>query len=451
MAPATERENGMRNGMKSKILLFAAFVMGAAMAHAGFVDASIMIDRAANNKTLTVKYDGARASTVELRINGKSIASKKVSDQFNVGETTFDIDVAALDSGTNKVEIRLYDAGGKLLGSENSDIKIDRSGDGPVFFTSPKPNSTAQGTIDIQVGFKTQFKNVYVSFFVNDEFKILKNYAPYTYHWDTMTVPNGWQEVQAWVVDDNNATFKTEKLRIFVDNPGGRTQRQDPVTEPTKPSNTTKPADPQKPVTAPMNANITKPANSGNGTAGSGQATGTQAAEPGKGQPITISNDPLRPGDLVVENTKPNNTKPTEVKPAEVKPITITPGVRLPDTDRFDIYLGGEKVKFDVAPRVTEGIPLTPFRHLLESYGGEVKWTHGSKEVDGSADGQKIWFKIGDANALVNGQSIQLERAPFIENGRSIVPLSFMTMALNLDISYDPATGHVLIQTAGKK
>lgn len=447
MAPATKRDNGMRNGIKSKILLFVALVMGAAVAQAGFVDASIMIDRAANNKTLTVKYDGARASTVELRINGQSIASKKVSDQFNTGETTFDIDVAALESGNNKVEIRLYDAGGKLLGTENSEIKIDRSREGPVYFTSPKPNSTAQGTIDIQVGFKSQLKNIYVSFFVNDEFKILKNYAPYTYHWDTMTVPNGWHEVQAWVVDDANATFKTEKLRIFVDNPGGRTKRQDPPATPDKP---VKPADATAPVTAPIKADITKPAVSGNGMAGTGQATGAQAAEPHKGQAVTISNDPARPGDLVVENNKP--TQPADpVKPAEAKPIAIVPGVRLPDTDRFDIYLGGEKINFDVAPRVTDGIPLSPFRHLIESYGGEVKWTHATKEVDGDADGQTIWFKIGDPNAKVNGQTVQLERAPFIENGRSIVPLSFMTAALHLDISYDPATGHVLIQTASKK
>jgi hypothetical protein len=88
---------------------------------------------------------------------------------------------------------------------------------------------------------------------------------------------------------------------------------------------------------------------------------------------------------------------------------------------------------------------------LLESYGGDVKWTHETKEVNGDADGQLIWFKIGDPEAKVNGQSVFLETAPFIEKGRSIVPLSFMTQALNLNIQYDANTGHVLIQTASKK
>lgn len=456
----------MRKRTKSKLLICAALVISAVVAQASFVDASIMIDRAANNKTITVKYDKARAAVVELRINGVSIASKTVSDQFDSGESTFDIDVASLESGKNKVEIRLFDAKGKLLGTQDSEIKIDRSGDGPVYFVSPKPNAQTQGVVDIQVGFRSTLKNVYVSFFVNDEFKILKNFPPYTYRWDTMTVANGWHEVQAWVVDDANANFRTEKLRLFVDNPGGRTKRQNPDALGTKPTekpaeaaNAEKPKTEGTKVSVPMNANVTKSTGSGTAATGTGTAasTKTNAVDPLKTQKsntgsatpanVTITNDPANTNDLVVLNTKVDKTDAT---PA-LKPLTIAPGRRLPDTDHFDLYIGGDKVNFDVSPRISNGIPLSPFRHLLEGYGGEVKWTHESKEVNGLADGQQIWFRIGNPNAKVNGQSVFLEVAPFIEKGRSMIPLSFMTQALNLDIQYDPNTGHVLIQSAGRK
>jgi hypothetical protein len=454
----------MRKGMKSKFLICAALVMSAIAAQASFVDASIMIDRAANNKTITVKYDKARAAVVELRINGVSIASKAVSDQFDSGETAFDIDVAALESGNNKVEIRLFDASGKLLGTENSEIKIDRSGDGPAYFVSPKPDSRSQGIVNIEVGFRSKLKNVYVSFFVNDEFKILKNFPPYTYRWDTMNVTNGWHEVQAWVVDDANASFRTEKLRIFVDNPGGRTKRQNPdalgtkTIEPTgKPAETTRVEGTK--VSVPMNANVTKSGNPTKANAGTGTATGQQAIDPNAGEKantntskpanVVITNDPAKPNDLVVLNTKPVDTK---VEPeAKLKPLAIAPGRRLPDTNHFDLFIGGEKINFDVSPRITNGIPLSPFRHLMEGFGGDVKWTHATKEVDSLADGQQIWFRIGDPNAKVNGQSVFLEVAPFIEKGRSMIPLSFMTQALNLDIQYDPNTGHVLIQSTARK
>jgi hypothetical protein len=430
-------------------------IFASVAAQASFVDASILIDRAANNKTISVKYDGARAKIVELRINGESVQSKDVSDQFDKGETSFDIDVASLENGNNKVEIRLYDATGKLLGTEKSEIKIDRSGDGQVFFVSPKPNANLQGVIDIKVGFRQELKNVYVSFFVNDEFKILRNFPPYTYRWDTMTVANGWHEVQAWVVDDASASFKTEKLRIYVDNPGGRTKRQDDGKPAAAPATSSKPE--SKPVevpTVPMNPTVTqsgsKPAATKTGT-----ATGTKpmdpVAQPNKAQAVkpanvVITNDPAKPSEVVALTTKP-----VDVKPATLKPFAIIPGVRIPDNGEFDIYLGGNKINFDVAPRIENGIPLSPFRHLLEGYGGEVKWTHETKEVDGKADGQNIWFKIGDPNAKVNGQSVILDLAPFIEKGRSVVPLSFMAQALNLDIQYDPATGHVLIQSTKKK
>jgi len=452
----------MRNGIKSKLALCVGLLFTALAAHASFVDASIMIDRAANNKTLIIKYDGARASMVELRINGVSVQSKQVSADFSAGETTFDIDTANLETGNNKVEIRLFDAQGKLLGTQKSDIKIDRSGEGPVFFVSPKPDANSQGVVEIKVGFRQQLKNVYVSFFVNDEFKILKNFPPYSYRWDTMTVPNGWHEVQAWVVDDANATFKTEKLRLFVNNPGGRTKRQNseeaPITKPATPAKGEVPA-----LTVPMNPTVTSA--QGSTTNSKGEATGPKAVDPkgtaGKvnaNEPknVTITNDPKNPEELVAINT--NTTKPVEgtvttptIAHSGLKPLTINKGRRLADVDSFDIFLDGSKVSFDVAPRVTNGVPLTPFRHLFEGYGGDVKWDNDSKSVTAEAESMNVWFKIGDPNAKVDGHSIIMEMAPFLERGRSIVPLSFMAEALKIDIQFDPNTGHVLIQSAAKK
>ena len=98
------------------------------------------------------------------------------------------------------------------------------------------------------------------------------------------------------------------------------------------------------------------------------------------------------------------------------------------------------------------GVPFTPFRHLFEAAGGKVDWDHIAKVVNAVGQSGEVWLKIGNMYAKVNGKSVQLESAPFIKQGRTIVPLSFMRDALEVDVEFDTATGHVLItQPSAKK
>lgn len=448
--------NRMDTLRKGKSLLIIAALFVATAAHASLADATILIDRAANSKTLTVRYEGASAVLVELRINGKSVASRVVSGETAFGETNFTIDIANLEAGENKVEIKLYDKNDKVVGTQTSTISVDRAGIGPVFISAPKTNSTVQGYAEINVGFKTELKNAYVSFFVNDEFKILKNFPPYSYMWDTTSVPNGWHEVQAWVVDESNATFKTEKMRFFVNNPGGRTKREDlekavPVA--------TAPKDPVKaPATngkAPNNAKTSgiveaRPVNSsgnlGTGprimntepTKANGKQTNIKATEPGK--VIEITNVPKTEGP-----TKNNDVVALKLEAPKLKPVNLNFGTKVNYSGTYSISIDGKAVQFDVDPTVIDGVPVSPFRHLFEGYGGKVKWDKDLKTVEGESDDLTIWFKIGDPSARVGGSTIFMEMAPFIKAGRSIVPLSFMSEALKVDVQFDAATGHVLI------
>lgn len=450
--------------MKTRLALCAGVAVLAGLAQATMLDATILIDRAANNKTLTVKYDGALATLVELRINGVSVASRSVSGDSATGETTFGLDLAALEDGKNQIEIRLYDKDGKLLGTQKSEISVDRAGTGPVSLERPRTGETVQGPVEIKLSLKTDLKNIYVSFFINDEFKALKNFPPYTYMWDTTRMANGWHEVQAWVVDEANQTFKTEKVRLFVNNPGGRTSRQ--PAETTKPvqgsQNTGNPTVGNGSGIKPTQTGSTQstgtttlpPVNTGRTSANTGNAaTGTSSAT----KPETIGNGRatgtrnMRPTDPNVDPLIAMTTGNAATKAATTAaPIAVGFGKRLPNIGTYDIFLNGNLVNFDVSPRVAEGIPLTPFRHLFEANGGKVKWNHEAKEVDAEGQGHTVWFRIGDANAKVNNQIFKLEMPPFLEAGRAIVPLSFMTDALNVKISYDPNTGHVLILNNAK-
>ena len=131
--------------------------------------------------------------------------------------------------------------------------------------------------------------------------------------------------------------------------------------------------------------------------------------------------------------------------------VPITRGSRLHNVGTFSISLNANFVDFHgVEPRVDEGIPMTPIRFLLEQDGGKVKWENVTKQVHAKADGRTIDLKIGDTQATVNSGSVNLEKAPYLDRGRTIVPLSFIHSTLKVQVQFDKKTGHVLITSLKK-
>lgn len=441
-------------------------------------DAKINIDRALNSPTVTVRYNGASAALVELRLNGESIGTRSVSASKNTGETNFTINLGDLKDGDNEVEIRLFDRTGKLVGSEKTNISTDQTQYGPVFLSTPKVGQTVMGTVDIKLGFGRELKNVYVSFLVDNNFKKMTNYPPYTYSWDTSAETNGWHEVEAWAIDESSNTYKSRKTRVFVNNPGGRTERRGvdaSLRTSRNPGNravvegdeagirtisnpsVAKATDGQLDGQTPRIKGGTVRANKVRGTitgamsdlkpapTGASVATGTKSLTP---KPVTVA--------IVTPKVKPTVSAVAVKAPAQqgiairnvssaVGMIPITKGQRLPNVSSFAVVLNSSFVDFDVQPRVDDGVPMTPFRHLIEKAGGTVLWENMNKSVKAKAEGKDIFLQVGDKNAKINSLSVSLETAPYLDRGRTIVPLSFLSEALDVTIEYDKETGHVLI------
>lgn len=424
----------------------AGLAIMAVAAQALIFDGQITIDRALNSPTLTVRYSNANAALVELRVNGESIATRSVNAGKSSGETTFTLNLSSLSSGDNKVEIRLFDKGGKLLASEATSVTTDSS-QSPVFLSNPKMGSTLQGNVDIKVGFGQQMKNSYVSFFIDNQFKSISNVPPYEFTWDTRGDSNGWHEVEAWVVDDSSSTFKTRKVRVFVQNPGGRTDRPSPVEPAAKPIVAAPAA---KPILAETTANALHV--SVGGATSTKPATLQPSVSSGPKEMLPTGKRLATKTVVAAQHTLPPVTVARNATPAaRTGVVNVTRGVRLPSVGTFAIVYNTQFIDFDVQPRVSaDGVPLTPLRYLLEKAGGKVDWQNNLKNLSAKADGHDIFLHIGDSFAQVNKQRIELERPSFIEMGRTIVPLSFMRDALNVNIDYDKATGHVLITSINK-
>lgn len=464
----------------------------------GFIgDPTILIDRALNSSDLTIRYEGASVALVELRVNGRSLASRPVDARSRTGETNFSVDPAVLAEGENEVEVVLYDAAGTRVGSRKIVVTLSRQPESSVYIDGLRSGSTVMGPVEIRVGMRREFREAYVSFLINGEWKSMRNFPPYSYLWDTTRYPNGWHTVEAWVVDRSMQTHKSPPVRVFVNNPGGRTDRrsepgappveppaQPPVEPPAQPPveppakdaeppapaaghpassaivGHTGPASGFKPVTVggPIETGVKSLAPTGARVVERSGRLSSREAEPASGSagPKELSEagpdarsartraEAVEPA--LAERREPAPARETEPVLARSTTIALTTGVRLSDVTTFSVVYEGRPVRFDVAPRVTAGIPVAPFRHLFEQAGGQVGWKHLTKEVFATGLGREIWFRVGDDRARVDGLPVQLELAPFIERGRVLVPLTFIDSALDVAVEYDPQSGHVLIR-----
>ena len=160
----------------------------------------------------------------------------------------------------------------------------------------------------------------------------------------------------------------------------------------------------------------------------------TKVAVAPAAKPVVVKAQPAKTQPKIIPVTK---TVTTLVK--------VSAGTRIPYKGSYAVVMDGKVVEFDVSPRVDEGVPMTPFRHLVEKRGGSVDWHAQDQTVTASSDGKSIYLQIGTKIARVDNANVEMELAPYLEKGRTIVPLSFLRESLHVNIEYDRATNHVLI------
>lgn len=158
----------------------------------------------------------------------------------------------------------------------------------------------------------------------------------------------------------------------------------------------------------------------------------------------------VRRGDTLIGIAKKHGVSPEAV--AAVNGITNPNRVRAGDklvipSSTFQVVFDNTRIVFDVPPRVQDGVPLAPFRQIFEHTGGWLFWYPQSRTVRAVNAEREIELRIGSSSARVNNQTLPMEVAPFIDRGRTIVPLSFVRDAMDVKIHYDPKTGNLLIES----
>ena len=184
----------------------------------------LLVRKGADN-SVVLQFRGIRPVWIEVLVDGELIATRSV--QATAQQVTLQLIGWGLAPGNHEATFKVYDSQGRLIGQTRAPIELQPDPNAPITVVIPRNSSQVSGIVPIEVRLNPD-RNQYVTFFVNGQVRALRNYAPYVYHWDTTQEPNGWHKLEAWSFNGTQ-TFRTPATSVFVNNPGGRTERQLPA------------------------------------------------------------------------------------------------------------------------------------------------------------------------------------------------------------------------------
>lgn len=141
-----------------------------------------------------------------------------------------------------------------------------------------------------------------------------------------------------------------------------------------------------------------------------------RASEPSRGG--TIDRDSGLKGDLVASRDP------------------VSPGVATVEPTPVSVTVNDILLKFDQEPVIYNGRTMVPMRAIFEALGATVDWEVGKETITATREDTKIVIAIGSNQAVVDGEKCILEAPPQLINGRTLVPVRFVSESLGAQVDW---------------
>lgn len=119
-------------------------------------------------------------------------------------------------------------------------------------------------------------------------------------------------------------------------------------------------------------------------------------------------------------------------------------------TSPIRMYYQDREVVMDVPPDIKDGTTVIPVRVISESMGYAVNWDSATREVTVSGQEKEIKLRINDMTAVINGKPQHLLRPAEVINGRTMIPLRFVSEAMGAQVQWDGTKRQIHITQSSK-
>lgn len=105
--------------------------------------------------------------------------------------------------------------------------------------------------------------------------------------------------------------------------------------------------------------------------------------------------------------------------------------------DTIPVYVDGQRVSFDVEPRIINGRTMVPVRAIFEALGAKVEWNNDTRTASATKDGFRISLTM-DSFLIMIGDSdyIEMDVTPINIDGRLLVPARFAAEAFSCEVDW---------------
>ena len=110
-----------------------------------------------------------------------------------------------------------------------------------------------------------------------------------------------------------------------------------------------------------------------------------------------------------------------------------------------EALVGAQTVALDQPPVIVNGRTLVPLRFIGESLGAEVGWDGATQSVTYQTQDTTILLTIDSPVAFVNGEAVDVDVPPTLVNGRTLVPVRFVSEAMGFQADWDPGNRRVTV------
>lgn len=98
-----------------------------------------------------------------------------------------------------------------------------------------------------------------------------------------------------------------------------------------------------------------------------------------------------------------------------------------PDAEPIKVIVDDEQLTFDVEPMLINDRTMVPFRTIFEKFGAAVSYDGDRDTAIGKLDEITVRLPIDSATAYVNDKPVELDAAATVIDGRTLVPLRFIS------------------------
>ncbi|MCL6611752.1 MAG: hypothetical protein K6T66_09475 [Peptococcaceae bacterium] len=120
----------------------------------------------------------------------------------------------------------------------------------------------------------------------------------------------------------------------------------------------------------------------------------------------------------------------------------------IPSEHGVTIHIDGELLACDVPPLIEEGRTLVPLRALFNNIGAQVEWEEETRTVTAVKGDLTVRVTVGSSLAHVSDKPVALDVPAKIVNGRTLIPVRFVSESLGARVTWDGAKRLVSVATA---